>query len=744
VLVVAGLVVGGVVVLALWSTPPAWLAEPRRVVLAGLQWARTHLLTVAVAGLVVAVASLVAAVVVPLLVALRQRDWARRDKADEHRRAQNRKVMLQRVHRKWIRDVLKPSLVDATQINLQLMRVPTHQGGAGQLEPLSPGTPLSKVFQEAGGGLLLLGAPGSGKTTALLKLTSDLIHQAEADGEQPIPVVFNLSSWAARRLPLIEWLIDELQKSYDVPRLTATQWVNGDEILPLLDGLDEVAEAHRADCVDAIKAFQRRHGLAQFAVCSRTKVYTALPNQLQVEAVELQPPTREQIYGYLARPSLASVREALEADDTLWTLLQSPLVLNIVALTYHARSADALRAAGTQEHRLAGLFKAYTDRMLEHRRGHYTPGQMIHWLAWLARSMRDRSQSEFHLDRVQPDWLPTKAQQRLAVLMLAISAGLLAGLVDGVVYGLVYGLTRGLINGLAIGLFFALFAGLRKTEPAEGARWSWPRARLGLLGGLILGLVVGLVSSLIDALVFGLFFWLLFALFAGLSKTQPVEQVRWSWPRARVGLLGGLSLGLILGLVYGLAYKLVSELVLTLVLTLVFALVIGLFGGLINGLVPALVDKRTTPNEGIRRSTRHALATGLVFGLIVGLVFGLVFELVFELVNGLGGGLRNGLVLGLAVGLFFGGLACLQHLVLRGLLAYNDFAPLDYVRFLDEATERLFLRRAGSGYLFVHRLLLEYLADLGTTAPPHALKLGSRWGEPQRTGENRPQDTVPT
>lgn len=66
----------------------------------------------------------------------------------------------------------------------------------------------------------------------------------------------------------------------------------------------------------------------------------------------------------------------------------------------------------------------------------------------------------------------------------------------------------------------------------------------------------------------------------------------------------------------------------------------------------------------------------------------------------------------LAGGLSFGGLACLRHLVLRGLLIYGGFTPVRYVRFLDEATERLFLRRAGSGYLFIHRLLLDYLASL--------------------------------
>ncbi|MEA1869960.1 MAG: hypothetical protein U9N09_07450 [Euryarchaeota archaeon] len=62
--------------------------------------------------------------------------------------------------------------------------------------------------------------------------------------------------------------------------------------------------------------------------------------------------------------------------------------------------------------------------------------------------------------------------------------------------------------------------------------------------------------------------------------------------------------------------------------------------------------------------------------------------------------------------LFFGGLACIQHLVLRIMLWRNGFAPLNYARFLDCAAGRIFLRKVGGGYIFVHRLLLEYFASL--------------------------------
>jgi predicted NACHT family NTPase len=48
------------------------------------------------------------------------------------------------------------------------------------------------VFDDMGGELLILGAPGSGKTTTLLELAGELLARAEAEDGQPIPVVFNL------------------------------------------------------------------------------------------------------------------------------------------------------------------------------------------------------------------------------------------------------------------------------------------------------------------------------------------------------------------------------------------------------------------------------------------------------------------------------------------------------------------------------------------------------------------------
>jgi hypothetical protein len=59
-----------------------------------------------------------------------------------------------------------------------------------------------------------------------------------------------------------------------------------------------------------------------------------------------------------------------------------------------------------------------------------------------------------------------------------------------------------------------------------------------------------------------------------------------------------------------------------------------------------------------------------------------------------------------------GGLFAIRHLVLRLALWLRRSAPLHYVPFLDYAVDRLFLRKVGGGYIFLHRMLLEYFATM--------------------------------
>jgi hypothetical protein len=80
----------------------------------------------------------------------------------------------------------------------------------------------------------------------------------------------------------------------------------------------------------------------------------------------------------------------------------------------------------------------------------------------------------------------------------------------------------------------------------------------------------------------------------------------------------------------------------------------------------------------------------------------------------LGSGLGNGLLVGLAFGSHYGGRAVFQHYTLRWLLCINGSLPFRLVPFLDYCAERIFLRKVGGGYIFVHRLLMEHFASLYT------------------------------
>jgi len=71
---------------------------------------------------------------------------------------------------------------------------------------------IAQVFDSPSiqGKLLILGNPGSGKTTTLLRLAKTLIEKAEKDPNEPIPLLFNLSRWRDEKQLIRDWMVDEL------------------------------------------------------------------------------------------------------------------------------------------------------------------------------------------------------------------------------------------------------------------------------------------------------------------------------------------------------------------------------------------------------------------------------------------------------------------------------------------------------------------------------------------------------
>jgi hypothetical protein len=117
----------------------------------------------------------------------------------------------------------------------------------------------------------------------------------------------------------------------------------------------------------------------------------------------------------------------------------------------------------------------------------------------------------------------------------------------------------------------------------------------------------------------------------------------------------------------------------------------------------------------MKNAVRVACAAGLAVGLPSSLPVNMGVSLPFDLPFTLAGGVQAGVALGAPIAilswLFFGGFTVMQHAVLRLILFHGACVPLNYVRFLDYASERIFLRKVGGGYIFVHRLLQDHFAS---------------------------------
>ncbi|MBE7384426.1 MAG: NACHT domain-containing protein [Leptolyngbya sp. SIO1E4] len=517
---------------------------------------------------------------------------------------------------------------------------------------LEPTQSLLTVMErrDVQGKLLILGEPGSGKTTELVALAYDLLTQAEQDEREPLPIVFELSAWEAGT-SIEQWLIEQIQAIYKVPPKISQQWLQDEWVIPLLDGLDELGLENHRKCVVAINKFLEDQAYPYTVVCCRREEYEKGQVDLfQLEgALYIQPLTPGQMQDYLRDLNRFSLWENIEASPELLDLSRQPLFLTMLVVAYQGRPIR----------NEAELFNAYIEKQLSDPRfqGAYPPQQApsqpktLHYLNWLAQQMEKAGKTEYLIEEMQPSWL-SPVRQRLYRLIVWLIVGLIVGLMGG----LIFGLSGEPIVGLIVGLMGALIVWLnggsdRTIEPSDRLIWS-------MRNGLIFGLIFGLIGALIFGLIFGL---------SG-------------------GLMGGLMGGLIVGLMGGLERVNLEEknfpnqgIRKSLHTSLAIILSVGLIGGLIFGLIG-----------------------GLSVGLSVGLIGGLI--------GGLSVGLSVGLIFGLIVGLSVGLSAVIKHYMLRLLLAREGSFPWDCVRFLDHAAQHRFIQRVGGRYRFMHDLLRKHFA----------------------------------
>jgi serine/threonine protein kinase len=647
----------------------------------------------------------------------------------------NRQAMLENVRSFWIEGVLENSLHDAAMIELGLKAESGKVDNPWDTLLRTPGGDESitdanvlDVFDRMNGKLLILGDPGSGKTTTLLMLARELLHRAESDDHHPMPVVFNLSSWSEKRLPLTEWLVEELNSKYQVPRKVGEKWITDEELLLLLDGLDEVATDARDACVTAINDYREQHGFVDVVVCSRIKDYEALHDQLRLKgAIVIQPLDDKQIVTYLDSlgNDVSVVRELINTDAQLRELAQSPLMLSIMILAYRGKTASDIPDFDNIEAQRQYLFETYVERMFDRRVGDkiYSKSETLHYLKWLAKKMQEHTLSVFHIEQMQPSWLSAKQRQSyyrmlnlihlpFTILFYGVPALLAAPLlgIPSLFFGLGLALTGIMVVSSYHNDLTKNWYGHLPYSIAYSLAWG---LSFIMSYGVAKGIIIGIYGFL------GVFF-------AGLEGARfyakrnanrdnivVVELLHFSWKYIdlRSGI-GGLVIGGIGALIYWYVFGTsISPLQLALGIS-AGGIVYGLFFVLYSGLTSGEVELHSLPNQGMRATFATAIRGGLFSGLTIILIALVGYAPVTSVAFGLGIGSVIGAIVSYTYWFGYGGFPLIQHLTLRLVLHRNKFIPQNYARFLDYAASLILMRKVGGGYIFIHRYLLEYFAAL--------------------------------
>jgi len=259
-----------------------------------------------------------------------------------------------------------------------------------EAEP-SPRVPLSKALQEHRH-LVILGDPGSGKTTTLQFIA--LCFATEGWGreklgldEARVPIRVELREYSGSE-PLGELLVRAVaalgqfellsaQLSQDIARSLLGSWMAEGRLIVLLDGLDEVPETRRSTVAEAITRFARTDEghRCRIVVTARTAGYRATRELGEpFGCYKIQPFTGPDdalpyAAGWLkaiakleeeeAQIRAQALLEKMEQQRGLRRVMGNPLLLRLVVALYHERGE--LVQSRTE------LYRRYVDEVLEKR-----------------------------------------------------------------------------------------------------------------------------------------------------------------------------------------------------------------------------------------------------------------------------------------------------------------------------------------------------------------------------------------
>ncbi len=531
--------------------------------------------------------------------------------------AEPRKRLLRILKSEYARRLQDSSLNPQISINLQFQDRRELVGRPRLRSGLLTGVPqsLEAIYSqvEIDGKLLIVGNPGSGKSTELLKFATLMLNHADAEPGAPIPVLLDLSAWNDEAPALEHWIARRLKRLYNIDNTMALEWLRDERLILLLDALNEVGLDRQERCIDSINQFLQATIYPHCVVCCRLEEYELGRRQLTElnGAIYLQALSDQQIQQYLKMTDRTLRWETLQAEPALRELVRSPLMLMIMVAVYQGR----------QIHTTSELLSLYIDQCFERslKPTDWTPpsrSQTIRYLTWLARQLKVQSKPELAIERMQPSWLGNKRDRILYRLLCGVIISILCGSIFTVV-----NLNLDLPTDIkAFGITIAVVGGMLYGAYSREDLWDWLQA-------------LPILSSIADLL-----------------DNEEIEPVRlgWSWQRFRMGLWAGLSVGAILGsVIFTYDWIILNNVWLGLRLGSAVFVSYGCFIAVISGL-QAGVRSCASPNQGIWESLKNTLVV-IVLGTMIGSLLAWVALLIplgimnarFSLWVGIGSGLSS-------------------------------------------------------------------------------------------------------
>jgi energy-coupling factor transporter ATP-binding protein EcfA2 len=196
--------------------------------------------------------------------------------------------------------------------------------------------------------ILLLGDPGSGKTTALKRLTLAMFDEIPLGPEEdlafPLVVVCREVDWSTHELSRLvaerfgvdlRRVLTLLEAPESDGLVFVAELMDQAKCLLILDGLDEVAPKHRTDLVGTVERLQRLLSLSRIVCSSRSGNAPHLEGFVVLELLPLTPGQRAEIVSRRLDDGVGFF-ERVEQSGIDEQLLDRPLFLNHLVRVFEA------------------------------------------------------------------------------------------------------------------------------------------------------------------------------------------------------------------------------------------------------------------------------------------------------------------------------------------------------------------------------------------------------------------------